>query len=222
MGEMPIESFIGLPINDSNGKKIGSITSVDLDNDLWYGEVKYDIFKEEGEVTMAIDNLQKQKEEIIKQVKLLGQELIDRAEDIVGDNNIRTSLDIILTFTHDSPPELEYRSTHLSRRFIDDIMDIPLTVGQSGIPLNAIRENLGFESIENHHIKWNYISEVGLPSKIYHDWLLVKTDFDSGNSLPHIAELRDNKWYSQDIECGPLEEVLGCKVIAWADMQLIK
>ena len=69
-------------------------------------------------------------------------------------------------------------------------------------------------------IKWNYISEVGLPPKKY-DWLLVKTDFDGGTALPHIAELRNAKWFATDIECGPLEEVLNCKVIAWADMQLI-
>ena len=149
IGEMPIKSFIGLPINDSKGKQIGVITSIDIDNDLWHGTVSYNII-EENKVSMEIDPVIKHKEELIKQVRLLGQEVIDRAEDIVGDDIIRTSLDIILSFTHDGPPELEYRSTHLSKRFIDDISDIPSTFSQSGIPLNAIRKALGFEPINNY------------------------------------------------------------------------
>lgn len=76
--------------------------------------------------------------------------------------------------------------------------------------------------MEKQSIKWNYISEVGLPPRGFYDWVLVKTDFDGGNSLPHIAELRNGEWWSTDIEYGPLEEVLDCKVIAWADMELIK
>lgn len=73
------------------------------------------------------------------------------------------------------------------------------------------------------NIRWNYISETGLPPKNEYDWVLVKTNFDGNeDSLPHIAELRDGKWWSARIEHGPLEEVLNCKVIAWADMQLIK
>lgn len=38
--------FIGLPINDSNGNKVGIITEVDIDNDTWYGEISKDVFKE--------------------------------------------------------------------------------------------------------------------------------------------------------------------------------
>lgn len=148
--EMPMNSFIGLPINDTKGKQIGVITSIDLDNDLWHGTVSYDIHKEADQVSMEINTDQKHKEELIKQVKLLGQEVIDRAEDIVGSNDLRASLEIILTFEHDEPPEFECRSTYLSKRFIDDIMDIPSTAVQSGIPLNAIREMLGFESIDNN------------------------------------------------------------------------
>lgn len=33
------ESLIGQPINNSKGHKIGTITSVDIDNDNWYGEI---------------------------------------------------------------------------------------------------------------------------------------------------------------------------------------
>lgn len=96
-----------------------------------------------------------------------------------------------------------------------------------------MRELLGCEDApvpdtEQHHkpsnsknIKWNYISEVGNPPKEEYDWVLVKTDFDGGECLPHIAELRNGEWHATDVD-GSLEEVLDCKVVAWADMQLIK
>ena len=32
-------SLIGKPINDSNGKKIGTITNIDIKEDLWYGQL---------------------------------------------------------------------------------------------------------------------------------------------------------------------------------------
>lgn len=38
-------SLIGIPINDSNGNKIGVITKIDIDNDTWYGSVSGDIFE---------------------------------------------------------------------------------------------------------------------------------------------------------------------------------
>lgn len=69
--------------------------------------------------------------------------------------------------------------------------------------------------------KWNYISEVGLPPKGQYDWVLVKTDIIK-DGIPYIAELRDGKWWSRDIEFELLEEALHCKVIAWADTQLIE
>lgn len=87
-------------------------------------------------------------------------------------------------------------------------------------------ENAPFAETSNNtfsgRAKWNYISKVGNPPKEKYDWVLIKTDFDNGSCLPHIAELRDGKWFATDIDCGPIEEVLGCNVIAWADMQLIK
>ena len=69
--------------------------------------------------------------------------------------------------------------------------------------------------------QWNYISEVGLPPADKYDWVLVKTDFLHCESVPHVAELRNGKWWARDISEGPMEEVLGDKVIAWFDMQLI-
>ena len=40
-------SLIGMPINDSDGNKIGTITKVDIDNNTWYGEISKDAFREE-------------------------------------------------------------------------------------------------------------------------------------------------------------------------------
>jgi len=37
--KIPVKYFIGLPINDSNGKKIGVITAIDIDNNVWHGEI---------------------------------------------------------------------------------------------------------------------------------------------------------------------------------------
>lgn len=54
--EIPIESFVGLPINDENGKTIGSVTSIDINNDLWHGTVDYDIFKDNQEVSVEINS----------------------------------------------------------------------------------------------------------------------------------------------------------------------
>ena len=33
-------SLIGKPINDSNGKKIGTITNIDIKEDIWYGRLE--------------------------------------------------------------------------------------------------------------------------------------------------------------------------------------
>jgi hypothetical protein len=62
------------------------------------------------------------KEKLIEQVKLLGQEVIDRAEDIVGDNDFRYSLEVRLIFTHEGSPEIECTSNYMSKRYIDSLM----------------------------------------------------------------------------------------------------
>lgn len=61
----------------------------------------------------------KHREELIGQIKMLGQEVIDRAEDFVCDAELRTSFEIRLIFSHDVPPEIEYTSTHVSKIFLD-------------------------------------------------------------------------------------------------------
>ena len=61
------------------------------------------------------------KEKLIEQVKMLGQEVIDRAEDIVGDNDFRYSLEIRLIFSHEEPPEIECTSTYMSKKYIESL-----------------------------------------------------------------------------------------------------
>ena len=36
--------FVGKPINDPDGNKIGVITKIDINNDTWYGRVSKNIF----------------------------------------------------------------------------------------------------------------------------------------------------------------------------------
>ena len=69
---------------------------------------------------------------------------------------------------------------------------------------------------------WISVTE-RLPEKPPYDWVLVKTEFipESGLGVPHVAYLRNGVWYC-DCCCGPMEETLGVKVIAWFDMQTIK
>lgn len=69
------------------------------------------------------------KEVLINQVKLLGQEVIDRAENIVGDNDLRTGFEIRLIFDQESIPVVECTTTHLSKRLIDSFnVKIPSSV----------------------------------------------------------------------------------------------
>lgn len=152
--QIPIESLIGLPINDSNGNRIGHVTSINDKADLWNGEIECDIFKKENKVSMEINQPAiKYKKELISQVKILGQEIIDRAEEFVGNNDVRTSFEIKLKFEQQCVPEIEYKSTHMSRKIMDvyemeRMRQLPLTYPQSGIPLNAIREVFGADPIK--------------------------------------------------------------------------
>lgn len=53
---------------------------------------------------------------------MLGQEVIDRAEDIVGENDFRYSLEVRLIFSHEEPPEIECTSTYVSKKYIESLM----------------------------------------------------------------------------------------------------
>ena len=59
-------------------------------------------------------------ERLIEQVKALGQEVIDRAEDLVGEGDLITDFDIWLRFPQDmSFPTIEVTRSHTSRRYLD-------------------------------------------------------------------------------------------------------
>lgn len=59
-------------------------------------------------------------ERLIEQVKALGQEVIDRAEDLVGEGDLITDFDIWLQFPQDrSFPTIEVTRSHASRRYLD-------------------------------------------------------------------------------------------------------
>ena len=58
-------------------------------------------------------------ERLIEQVKALGQEVIDRAEDLVGSEGLITDFDIWLRFPKDGFPTIEVTRAHMSRRYFD-------------------------------------------------------------------------------------------------------
>lgn len=57
-------------------------------------------------------------ERLIEQVKALGQELIDRAEDLVGTGDLMSGFDIWLRFPADMFPTIEVTRSHLSKNYI--------------------------------------------------------------------------------------------------------
>lgn len=59
-------------------------------------------------------------ERLVEQVKALGQEVIDRAEDLVGDGDLITDFDIWLRIPQDrSLPTIEVIRSHASHRCFD-------------------------------------------------------------------------------------------------------
>ena len=73
-------------------------------------------------MSIGRDSALVRKEKLIEQVKLLGQEVIDRVEDIVGDNDFRYSLEVRLIFSHEEPPVIECTSNYMSKRYIDSLI----------------------------------------------------------------------------------------------------
>ena len=61
------------------------------------------------------------KERLVEQVKALGQEVVDRAEDLVGDGDLLTDFDIWLRISADRSflPTIEVTRSHASRRYLD-------------------------------------------------------------------------------------------------------
>lgn len=67
----------------------------------------------------------------------------------------------------------------------------------------------------NNNFEWIPVSE-RLPEGPEYDWVLVKCTFvpEGGQTVPHIAELRDGIWYCDCCE-GPMEEILSIKITHW-------
>lgn len=61
-------------------------------------------------------------EQLVKMVKLLGQEVIDRAEDLVGNGDMIYDFDIWLRFSVDENPEIEVTRRHASRQIYNAIL----------------------------------------------------------------------------------------------------
>ena len=53
---------------------------------------------------------------LVEQVKAAGQEIIDRAEDLVGIGELMTSFDIWLRFPQDGAPTIEVSREYLSKK----------------------------------------------------------------------------------------------------------
>lgn len=59
-----------------------------------------------------------------------------------------------------------------------------------------------------------------LPERPFHDWVLVKIEFnDGGNGVPHIAELINGKWHFQGLDSFDAEKTLGLKVTHWRPIE---
>lgn len=60
-------------------------------------------------------------EVLVEQVKALGQEVIDRAEELVSNGDLISEFVIWLRFPQDMLPTIEVTRSHLSRRYLDVI-----------------------------------------------------------------------------------------------------
>lgn len=62
------------------------------------------------------------REELIELVKASGQEVIDRAEDLIGDGDLITDIDIWLRFPSTGCPTVEVTRSHASKRAYDVLL----------------------------------------------------------------------------------------------------
>lgn len=58
------------------------------------------------------------RESLVRDVKLLGQEIIDRAEDLVGTGDLISDFEIKLLISGDSLPSIERTTTYLCKRYV--------------------------------------------------------------------------------------------------------
>lgn len=77
------------------------------------------IIEEDEETNMSKSNIaENYSPYLVGLVKAMGQEVIDRAEDLVGNGNLISDFNIWLRFPQDNFPSLEVSRTHLSMKTI--------------------------------------------------------------------------------------------------------
>ena len=64
-----------------------------------------------------------QREKLVAMVRASGQEVIDRAEDIVGEGETITDIDIWLRFSPTAAPGIEVTRSYISRRGCGVLLD---------------------------------------------------------------------------------------------------
>lgn len=63
-------------------------------------------------------------EKLVRLVKASGQEVIDRASDLVGDGDLMTHFEIVLTFDWEAIPEIEVRKSYISKKSYDVLTEV--------------------------------------------------------------------------------------------------
>lgn len=69
------------------------------------------------------------KEHLVEMVKAAGQEVIERAEDLVGSGDLISDFDIWLRFPQDNCPTIEVTRSHISKKAVNLIMESTDGVG---------------------------------------------------------------------------------------------
>lgn len=77
------------------------------------------------EIRKGIDILsgEKYREQLIKLVKASGQEVIDRAEDLVGDGELMTEFTIQLLFPRDEAPTISTTREYVSKKAMEVLIE---------------------------------------------------------------------------------------------------
>ena len=77
------------------------------------------------EIRKGIDILsgEKYREQLIKLVKASGQEVIDRAEDLVGDGELMTEFTIQLLFPKDEVPTISTTREYVSKKSMEVLIE---------------------------------------------------------------------------------------------------
>ena len=79
-------------------------------------------------MAVELNNSEKFRNQLVKMIKALGQEVIDRAEDLVGNGDLMSDFDIWLRFPIDGRmftgvPTIEVTKSYCSKRSIDVLMN---------------------------------------------------------------------------------------------------